>query len=198
MNNHEGHCASLFAVVLLAACGGGGGNSTPDGAVVPKSECPAQFVGSGSRVSASGILQGDSNIQRAIDGNFGSFASLAAGGSDANAGATTVYSNPASQLTLRVTARDGLSFPAGTRAGAAARLADGAAVQQVVTITTYLGGLAQDTFDAGTQNGGLQPGADTVYSYVTTKAYDAVEFSVQLTNPVSTERPEVKVYEICG
>lgn len=198
MNNRRVHCGSLFAAVLISACGGGVSDRTPDGVVAPKSECPAQFVGSGSRVSAGGLLQGDDNVQRAIDGNFSSFASLVAGGTDVGSGATTVYINAASQLDIRVTAREGLSFPAGTRAGAAARLANGPAVQQVVTITTYLGGLVQETFDAGTQNGGLQPGADTVYSYVTTRAYDAVQFSVRLTNPASTERPEVKLYEFCG
>ncbi len=188
----------LLVLALLSACGGGGEGSTPDGMVVAKSECPAQFVGSGSQVSAGGILQGGSNPQRAIDGSLGSFASLTAGGSDSGTGAVTVYSNPASQLDLRVTAREGLSFPAGTRAGAVAQLASGAATQQVVTVTTYLGGVVQDTFDGGSQSGSTQPATDRVYSYVTTKAYDAVQFSVRLTSPAGTERPEVKVYEFCG
>lgn len=189
---------SLLTIALLAGCGGGGEGGTPDGVVVAKSECPNQFVGSGSRVSEGGILQGGSNPQRAIDGNLGSFASLTAGGSDTGSSAVPANSNPASELDLRVTARSGLSFPAGSRAGAVARLANGVATQQVVTVTTYIGSVVQDTFDGGTQNGSTMPSADRVYSYVTTKAYDAVQFSVRLTSPAGTERPEVRVYEFCG
>ena len=189
--------ACVLALTVLSSCGSGDGGSTPDGVVVAKSECPSQFVGSGSRVSAGGILQGGSNPQQAIDGNLGSFATLTSDGSDTGSSTVPANSNPASQLDLRATAREGLSFPAGTRVGAVAQLASGVTTQQVVTVTTYLGGVVQDTFDGGTQNS-TQTATDRVYSYLSTRAYDAVQFSVRLTSPAGTARPEVKVYEFCG
>lgn len=187
-------------VLGLAACGGGGGdpNTTGGGLPVAKSECPNQFANIGSRVAAGGLLQGGSDSQNAVDGNFGSFASLYGGGADSGADGVAVYSAPSSKLDLQVTAPSGLSFPAGTRAGAAAQLASGVAAQQQVTVTTYLGGVVQETFDGGTQTGSTEAAADRLYSYVTTKAYDAVQFSVLLSSAVSTERPQVKVYEFCG
>lgn len=190
--------AVLLGTLTLVACGGGGGNSsTPDGLPVAKSECTNRFAGTG-RVVGSGILEGSSNEAAANDGNLGSFASLYAGGTDTGTDALTVYITAVSQLNLRVTAASGVSFPAGTKAGAVAQLASGVTSEQLVTVTTYLGGVVQETFDGGSQVASTAAPMDQVFSYPTTKAYDAVQFTVQLSNPVSTERPQVKVYEFCG
>lgn len=188
-------------VAGLAACGGGGGGgtgTTPDGVPVVKAECPNQFANSGSRVSAGGIMEGGSDPQKAVDGDYGSFAVLYGGAVDTGTDGVLIYSAPSSQLDLVVTAARGLSFPAGNRAGAVAQLANGPAVQQQVTVTTYLGQLVQETFAGGTYNSITAPPSSQVFSYVTTKAYDSVRFSVLLSSPASTERPQVKIYEFCG
>lgn len=186
-------------VLGLAACGGGGdGGTTPDGVPVAKAECPNQFANSGSRVSAGGIMQGGSDPQKAVDGNFGSAALLYGAAADTGTDTAEVYSAPASVLDLVVTAASGLSFPAGNRAGAVAQLASGPAVQQQVTVITYLGGVVQEAFDGGIYSSITAPTSSQVFSYLTTKAYDSVRFSILLSSPASTERPQVKVYEFCG
>ncbi|ROH86485.1 hypothetical protein ED208_15735 [Stagnimonas aquatica] len=163
-----------------------------------KAECPNQFANSGSRVSAGGIMQGGSDPQKAVDGNFGSSALLYGAAADTGTDAAEIYSAPASVLDLVVTAASGLSFPAGNRAGAVAQLASGPAVQQQVTVITYLGGVVQEAFDGGLYNSITAPTSSQVFSYLTTKAYDSVRFSILLSSPASTERPQVKVYEFCG
>lgn len=194
--------AALALATSLVACGGGGGDagSNGDGTPVPvptsKAQCPDQFVHSGSRVTVGGVLEGSSNPQKAVDGDFASFASLYAAGADSGTDLAPIHSAPGSQLDIRVTARSGVSFPAGTRVGAAAQLAGGLAAQQQITVTTYLGEVQQDSFNESPAASSSESPA--VFSYATTKPYDAVQFSVRLSSPVSTERPEVKVYEICG
>lgn len=193
---------ALALLATLASCGGGSG-STPNGLTVAKSECPSQFVAPGSRVTRSCTScqsAGEGDSQRANDGDRSSFATLTPSLSDAGAPGVTVTSIPASTIMLRVYAPSGVSFPAGTKAGAIVQLASGdATTQQLVTVTTFLGSTPQEAFNGGSQTSGAQSPQDKVFSYPTTKAYDSVQFAVEINRPASAaERPQVKVYEFCG
>jgi hypothetical protein len=194
---------TVMLAAMLASCGGGDEQSTPGGLTVSKAECPNQFVAAGSQVTRQCIncqSSGAGDSLKANDGNRSSFATLTSSTTDTGSSAVPVSSTPASVLAIRVDAPSGVSFPAGTRAGAIVQLAAGeATTQQAVTVTTYLGSEAQEIFNGGSQTSGAQSAQDKVFAYPTTKAYDAVQFSVEINRPApAPERPQIRVYEFCG
>lgn len=198
--------AWALASLVLAACGGGGSddggqNAGSGGSVGGKSECANHFAVAGSRLTslcAAGCT--DENLRAANDGQRRSYAALKISQTDAGTSALPLSSIAASVAQLTVTAPAGVSFPAGEKVGAIVQLASSdMPLVQTVLVSTLLGGVVQETFNGGVTTSTGQPSEDRLYAFPSSKAYDAVQFSLELSRPVSLEgNPIVKVYEFCG
>jgi len=200
----KGHVALGAGLLLLSACGGGDGGGGSDASAGEgggaKAECINRFVAPGSSV-VSGCTSCQQGIEaaKANDGQRASFAKLTPSGTSSDSGGIDV-SATVGAMYLRVEAPSGVSFPAGQPVGAIARLAGGATpVVQSVVVSTLLGDVVQESFTVDPSEASDYADQDRRFAYPATKAYDAVQFTLQITQPVGLESaPTVKVYEFCG
>lgn len=167
--------------VLLAACGGsGGGNAALGGAC-------ASITGGGTSVDRSGTCTNctGSNLGAAADDNVNSIATLfhpeAAAGSNA----------------LRVTAQDGVVYPAGTPAMVINAVDySGNSVSTSLTLQTYLDGVPQESSPIGAFNGiGGPDEAPARRGFTAQLPFDALEIQFQRSGGAGTV--SVSVHEFC-
>lgn len=161
----------LSALALtLSACGGGGGGS---GSAFRN--C-VSISGGNTSQSTESQCTGCSliNVNRALDGNFGSFATL-----NREVGSAGV-------LSMTVTAQDGVVFPAGNNAGLVitSGIKDGN-----MTVRTYSNGVLGQT-GATT----ITTGDRTLVYVETLTAFDAVEFELA----GDTVEQDANIFEFCS
>jgi hypothetical protein len=162
-----------FLLCQIAVCGAGATGS------VPASIADCESVGGGAVPTRAVASSGSTVEARFIaDGDLRSYASVE--------GANAV------RTTLRATARRGMTYPAGRRAGA--WMLTPSRDTDTVTIQTYLAGrVMESSADPGTLTRFVSVGdTDAVYAFFTTRtAFDSVELVLGGTAPF-------RVYEICS
>ena len=175
---------TLFATALLLGCGGGGGNDSQSQALA--ADCAA-ITGGGTAVSETGTCSA-CTVQAAgsaADGSTRSFATLShpAGASGANS--------------LRVTAQDGVVYPAGTPATVINSVEyEGNSVSTRITLQTFLDGVPQESTNLGPTNGvGGQDQETMRRGFNTSLPFDALEISFQRASGAGTV--SVNVHEFC-
>lgn len=198
----KSHVLAGAGLLLLSACGGGGGGGGggTDVSTGAKADCANRFVAPGSSVtSVCSSCQSDVGAAKANDGQRASFAQFKLSRTSSDSGGVDVGTT-SSAVYLKVQAPSGVSFPAGQPVGAIVRLAGSATpVAQSVVISTLLGNVVQESFAADPSETSDYADQDHRFAYPSTKAYDAVQFTLQLTQPVGLEAvPAIKVYEFCG
>lgn len=175
---------NLFAAALLLGCGGGGGGNNQSPALT--ADCAA-ITGGGTAVTETGNCSACTVLapNSAADGDTGSFATLShpAGASGANS--------------LRVTAQDGVVYPAGTPATVINSVDyDGNSVSTRITLQTYLDGVPQESTNLGPTNGvGGQDQETMRRGFNATLPFDALEISFQRASGAGTVA--VNVHEFC-
>lgn len=175
---------TLFTTMLLLGCGGGGGGNSENRALA--ADCAA-VTGGGTMVTETGTCSA-CTVQApnsAADGNTASFASLnhPAGASGANS--------------LRVTAQDGVVYPAGTPATVINAVEyEGNSVSTRITLQTFLDGVPQESTNLGPTNGvGGQDQETMRRGFNTSLPFDALEISFQRASGAGTVA--VTVHEFC-
>lgn len=161
--------------ILLASCSGQddsfGCESLPAGSSVRGTAAPTCI--------ACVVLDPES----AIDRNTDSYAWLSVGGSTPNQSAGVSGHLPS-----------GLTLPAGAQVGALV-MPEGTPAGAQFVVTTFLGGVQQETGTVASSAAVASNGSKASYFLATTKAFDEVQFTV--------ERPGVpggfgtRVYELC-
>ena len=121
----------------------------------------------------------------AIDGDLATYATL------------TMLPNTSGSMSLRATAPDGVSYPAGTPAAVVFGIERGSgdSLNTVETISTYLDDVLQDTGNVGTNgtiSGDREAGRSAI---VTTKPFDAIEYTYAQGS--GTAAVEVRAFEFC-
>ena len=171
---------ALLLTALLLGCSGGADNP------VLAADCAA-ITGGGTTVTETGTCS-TCTVQApgsAADGNTGSFATLShpAGASGANS--------------LRVTAQDGVVYPAGTPATVINSVDyDGNSVSTRITLQTFLNGVPQESTNLGPTNGvGGQDQETMRRGFNTSLPFDALEISFQRASGAGTV--SVNVHEFC-
>ena len=178
---------ALAASTVVLACGGGGKSDEERAAAI---SCQA-VTGGGTRVSVSNTCTNCSTSAEgaAIDG-------------DSSSAARLVMNTAASgSIAIRVTAQDGVVYPAGTLAGLILQAqTDGSHTGQNFTVSTYLDGAATgDTAQVAPSNG-VGSGSATNFgpqkgSTGTLLPFDAIEFAYTQTG--GTDSITLSVYEFC-
>jgi hypothetical protein len=175
---------TLVLLVGLAACDSGGGKDGIPDSIGPIS-C-AGLTGASASITincASGC--GVDFEESAMDGDLGSYAVLdfdtAAGGS----------------VSLRSTAQDGVTYPAGTPAAVVWAIErDGNSTSVVTTISTYLDGALQETGNAGGESAVDGFDREAGRSAIGTNLpFDAIEMTYGQSG--SSGPIEVRVHEFC-
>ena len=177
--------APMCALFLIAACGGGGNDSSGNPFGI---NCTA-ISGGGTQatqsVQCSVANCTGNNKDAAIDNNLSSFATL------------RMEQNASGNVKLRATAQNGIVYPAGTPAAVVYGLTrtGGNSTGAVQTITTYLGGVQQETNNVG-NSGGVQGGNETAgrRAMGTTLQFDAIELTYLQTGGAAVE---IQLYEFC-
>ena len=169
----------------LAACSSDGGDGTPS--PIGPIYCAALTGGTATAgaVCAGGICN-QSFADAAADRDLDTYAIL-----EMNDGAS-------GNVHIRVTAQDGVTYPAGTPAAVVYGIARGAgdSFNTTETITTYLDGTPQETKPVGAANGTTSGDVEAGRRAIgTTMAFDAIEFSYAQTS--GTADVEVRVHEFC-
>jgi hypothetical protein len=181
-----------FQVVLAATCiaamsgcssDGGDGTPSPIGPIY----CAALVGGTATAGAAcAGGSCGHNFKDAAADRDLDTYAVLEmAGGAAGN-------------VHIRVTAQDGVTYPAGTPAAVVYGIvrSDGDSLNTTETLTTYLDGTLQETGPVGatngTTNGNVEAGRRAM---TTTLPFDAIEFTYAQTS--GTADVEAQVYEFC-
>ena len=176
----KAHLKIMLATALLQDCGGGGSNP------VLAADCAA-ITGGGTTVTETGTCSA-CTVQApgsAADGNTGSFATLlhptGAGGANS----------------LRVTAQEGVVYPAGTPATVINSVDyEGSSVSTSLTLQTYLDGVPQESTNVGTINGVGGPDEELRRrGFNTSLPFDALEISFQRASGAGTVA--VNVHEFC-
>lgn len=184
---------------MLAACGGGGGSVGDDSAEVrSRSAFFCSPVGGGGATVGSSCVNcprdAASNTSLAIDTDLATAAGLTLFHQDDVAAQQ-------SQITLRGTAQGGVVFAAGAKAGLVFGLPTGQSVRYSATVSTYLGGVQQESRAVVVGHTGATNG-ELVYlgfdpAQPTTRAFDAVELTIAETAP-GAERHDYRVFEFCS
>lgn len=187
---HELLRTSLLALAtstLVLGCGGGGKSDQERAAAI---SCQA-VTGGGTSVSVTNTCTNCSSSAEgaAIDGDSRSAARLA------------MNTAASGSIAIRVTAQDGVVYPAGTLAGLILQAqTDGNHTSQNFTVSTYLDGAATgDTAQVGPTNG-VGGGSATNFgpqkgSTGTLLPFDAIEFAYTQTS--GTDSITLSVYEFC-
>ena len=169
--------------LALAACDAGNGDPAAGGS------CVGSFAGGAVTQVAGGCsICGTRDGEQAVDGQRGSFASVQLAGGE---------------LDFRATAPAGVVFPAGNFAGALMLIPQGYSPQTTWVVTTYLGGVPQESRTPANAEGddpANPTGTDDYYGFRTALAFDAVEFRMSGGSPGinGNSVPDVRVYEFCG
>ena len=125
------------------------------------------------------------NAAAAIDGDTDSAAQLVVNGAA-----------PAQGVALRATAQSGLIFPAGQLAGVFYSAPAGTVQNTVITISTFSGGLVQETTSSNNMSG-VSGGRSRNFTGIrTSKPFDAVE--VFINNTQMESDPTFQVFEFCS
>lgn len=125
------------------------------------------------------------NGAAAIDGDAGSAAQVAVNGA-----------LPSQGVALRATAQSGLIFPAGRLAGVIYSAPAGTAQNTMITISTFSGGLLQETTSSNNMSG-IGGGRSRNFTGIrTSKPFDAVE--VFINNTQAETDPTFQVFEFCS
>jgi hypothetical protein len=167
--------AGAFA---LAGCSGGGDGSGGAG------YCVGTFEGGGTEfgcTQCSGVDPFSGNpLAAAIDNNSGTYHAFGLGASGS--------------ITIRITAPDGMSFPAGVDAGALIRFPAGIGV--TASYSLYNGSSPVAATSGGTIANGTAPaGAGSAQYYAVTPAatFDRLDLSISTVQPA-----DFLLYEACG
>ncbi|MGH8481862.1 MAG: hypothetical protein ACRES8_05320 [Nevskiaceae bacterium] len=177
--------ATRGALILLTAglfaCSDGGGNSDSFGI---NCEGLSGATATASVACTAGSCSSDFQ-EAAVDGDLGTYAILSM--APASAGS----------VSIRSTAADGVTYPAGTPAAVVYGIQrDGESLNAAGTLNTYLDGTLQETgnltFNNGTTNEDVEAGRNAMN---TNLDFDAIE--VTYTQTGGTADLEVQVYEFC-
>lgn len=178
----------------ITSCSGGGGDGGglpggDDDSQIPPSGACLSFHDAGGQVTSSidpacGSCSATST-SAAADGDAETYAALSVNGASNPQGAS-----------IRATAQQGTTFPAGQLAGAFMSIPAGTGQSYSYEIRSYLGGVLQEVLKANSAQAGVSGGASKAYlGAETTKAFDAIEVFVSNTQAGGT--PEFDVYEVC-
>jgi hypothetical protein len=177
-------CAALLA--SLSACGGEGGGDNNNGSI--------------GRINCAGLTGGTAAAGASCAGGTCSQTFTdAAADNDLNTYAILEMSGASGSVHIRVTAADGVTYPAGTPAAVVygiTRSGSGESLNTTETITTYLDGTPQQTGNANITNGSTNSDvAAGRRAMATTLAFDAIEVTYAQTG--GTGDVEMRVYEFC-
>lgn len=174
----------LVCGTLLAGCSGGEGAG--EGLAAQVKSCVGSFSGGNTRVTESFSCTACSNRNRdlSIDGRGDTHADIALVGGT---------------YEIRATAQTGVLYPAGSFAGAFMRIPRSYSPGSVWSISTYKGGVMQET--RSTRNAaGDDPanpsGVDSLYGLTTTMDFDSV--GISFTGGSSNTNDEIRIYEFCS
>lgn len=175
---------SLILVALaatLSACSGGGGGGNPLGIIC---EGLAGAVPEGGSACAGNCSA--SFTEGAVDHDLDTYAILAA------------EDQASGSVRIRATARDGVTYAAGTPAAVVYGIVrtDGNSFGTTETISTYLDGVLQETGNADA-NTGVTSGERTTgrRAIGTNLPFDAIEFAYSQSGGIADV--EVRVHEFC-
>ena len=180
----------LFVLILLAglaACDSSGGGK--DG--IPDSIGPINCAGltgataTGNVACTAGTCGVDFH-QAAVDHDLRTYAVL------------TMTSNTSGSVSIRATAQEGVTYPAGTPAAVVYGIdrTEGNTIGNTVRITTYNDGALQESEQGGTTNGTGGGDEDAGRHAINTSLpFDAIELNYVQSG--GTAGLEVQVYEFC-
>lgn len=168
MNKYQSIVLSSAIAITLTACGGGGSSSAFRNCVSISGGDTAQS----NETSCTGCSL--INVNRAIDGSFGTSAILSR------------EAGSAGTLNVRVTAQSGVSFPAGNNAGVVITSGIKAGNMTIRTFSGSVPGqIGASTFTTG----------DRTLVYVeTATAFDSVEFELA----GDTTAQDLSLFEFCS
>jgi hypothetical protein len=178
--------ASLILLVIgLSACSSDGGDGTPS--TIGPIYCAAL---TGGTASAGAVCAGGTCSQNfsdaAADRDLDTYAIL------------EMVDGASGNVRIRVTAQDGVTYPAGTPAAVVYGIARSAgdSLNTTETITTYLDGTLQETGPVNAANGTTSGDVDAGRRSITTSMpFDALEFTYAQTS--GTADVQVHVHEFC-
>jgi hypothetical protein len=176
---------SFVLLIGLPACSGDGGGGTPSS--IGPIHC-AELSGGTATVSlacTAGSCTSDFH-EGAVDGDLDTYAILS----------MTPDSN--GSVSIRSTAADGVTYPAGTPAAVVYGIKRGSAnsLNTTETIRTYLDGVLQETGNAGPINVSFGGDTETGRRAIETQLdFDAIELTYTQTG--GTADVEVQVHEFC-
>jgi len=176
--------STLVCSALLASCGSG--DNTGGGVAAQVKSCVGSFSGGNTSVTASSSCTACSNRDRelSIDGRGDTYAVSALFGGT---------------YTIRATAQTGILYPAGNFAGAFMRIPQTYSPGSTWTISTFKGGVMQETRSTGNAAGddpANPSGTDNLYGLTTTMDFDSV--GISLTGGSTNMNDEIRIYEFCS
>lgn len=179
------HTLTVLVTVLLTSCSSDGGDGTPS--PIGPIYCAALAGGTATAgaVCAGGICN-QNFTDAAADRDLDTYAIL-----EMNDGAS-------GNVHIRVTAQDGVTYPAGTPAAVVYGItrSAGNSFNTTETLSTYLDGTLQETAPADAANGSTSGDQDAGrHAITTTLPFDAIEFSYAQAS--GTADVQVQVHEFC-
>lgn len=175
----------LLALATVSACD----NNPRSEALGGGEPCVGSFLDGSYSASANACtICGSADPERTIDGSRSSYGSR--------------YQTSGT-YSLRAVAPSGVIFPAGNFAGALMRIPVGYSPGTTWTISTYLGGVPQESRGPANASGGnpANPtGEDDYYGFIASSSFDSVEVSMAggTTDTVNISNTPVRIYEFCG
>ncbi len=177
---------TLVLLALLSACESGGGGGKDNGTIGPINCAELTGATADSAVTCAGGCGGDF-AEAAVDRDLSTYAIL------------QLSQNAAGSLSIRATAADGVTYPAGTPAAIVYGIerTSGDSVNVIETISTYLDGTLQETNSVGGGSGGATSGDKEAARRLmaTNLSFDAIEFTYAQSG--GTAAVEVQAYEFC-
>jgi hypothetical protein len=171
----------LCTGALVSACGGGGSDGGGD---LLQGCLPIGGGGSTFNSVCNGCSVNDGAA--AMDRDGATYATLVMGANSPGSGS------------FRVTAQNGVIFPAGSLAGMVHSISYGPSTLMFIALRTYLAGALQEdfTFNNGSGSSSQDPSKPGRVSYTTSLQYNAIELSVTRTGGSGTV--EARVHEFCS
>lgn len=171
-------------IATLSACssGGGDGGGTPDFGI----NCAGLTGATAAAQTSCAGGCGGAFSEAAVDGDLATYAIL------------QLDSGAAGSLSIRATAADGVTYPAGTPAGVVYGIVrtGGDSVNTTETITTYLDGTPQQTGNTKPPSGSTSSDVEAGRRLMATNLpFDAIEVTYAQTG--GTASVELQVYEFC-
>jgi hypothetical protein len=183
---HARLAAAMLILTGVAACSSEGDGGKNDNGTIGPINCTGLTgaTATGSFACSIGACSVEFH-DAAIDGDLGTYATL------------TMLPNTSGTMSLRATAQDGVSYPAGTPAAVVYGIArtSGDSLNTVESISTYLDGVLQQTSNVttnGTTSGDVDAGRRAI---VTVQPFDAIE--VTYSQSSGTAGVEVRAFEFC-